>query len=369
MKILISVNTFWNIFNFRLDLIKELKSKGYIIYAVAPIDEYVSKLESKGIICYGVNLDPMGTNPLKDLQLINQYYKIFKKNKPDIILSFTIKANIYGNIAARVLKIPTINNISGLGTIFIKKSLSTYIGEFLYKFSLKSSSHIFFQNIDDKQLFITNKLVEPNISTIVPGSGVNIEMFSCDRTKNKGNKFLFVGRLISDKGVFEYLEAAISVLKTYPNKEFLLAGEMGYNNKTALSEKQLEKYTKNYPQIKYLGKTDDVIMLLNSVDVMVLPSYREGLSKSLIEAAAMTLPIITTNVPGCSDVVEDEYNGLLCKVKSVYSLERAIFKIINLSESNRIEMGINGRKKVINRFSSKIVNKIYVDKINQVLKS
>lgn len=369
MKILISVNTFWNIFNFRLELIKELKSKGHVIYAVAPIDKYISKLESIGVICYSVNLNPMGTNPLKDLLLINQYYKIFKKNKPDIILSFTIKANIYGNIAARDLKIPTINNISGLGTIFIKKSLSTYIGEFLYKFSLKSSSHVFFQNKDDKQLFITNKLVEPNISSIVPGSGVDIEKFSCDRTKNKGDKFLFVGRLISDKGVFEYLEAAVSVLKTYPNKEFFLAGEMGYNNKTALSEEQIEKYTNKYPQIKYLGKTDDIIMLLNSVDVMVLPSYREGLSKSLIEAAAMKLSIIATNVPGCREVVEDEFNGLLCEVKSVYSLERAIFKIINLSDSDRIEMGINGRKKVINRFSSEIVNKIYVDKINQVLKS
>lgn len=366
--ILINLNTTWNIYNFRLSLIQELQKKGFNIGALAPRDSYTSKLEEIGVKCFHIKLNPKGTNPISDLQLVYRYYKIFKELKPIVILSYTIKPNIYGNIAARFLKIPTINNISGLGTLFIKNSFATHIGKFLYKLSLASSTHVFFQNKDDQQLFTKNKLIDSKISSIIPGSGVNIEKFHCDRITNSGSKFLFVGRLLSDKGVFEYLDAAVSVLKTHPNKEFLLVGEMGSNNLTALSSNQLKYYIEKYPQIKYLGKTDDIVTLLNSVDVMVLPSYREGLSKSLIEAGSMKLPIITTNVPGCKDVVDDMFNGFLCEARSKYSLEKAIYRMICLTEKERLEYGVNGRKKATNEFSSKIVNKIYLDKINQIIK-
>lgn len=369
MKILISINTTWNIYNFRLDLIKSLLAAGHEVVALAPKDNYVSNLEECGIRCYNIKLNAASTNPIKDLYLILQYYVRIKELKPDVILSYTIKPNIYGNIAARLLKIPTINNISGLGTIFIKNSFATYIGKLLYKLSLASSTHVFFQNKDDQQLFTKNKLINSKISSIIPGSGVNVEKFDCDRITNSGSKFLFVGRLLSDKGVFEYLDAAVSVLKTYPSKEFLLVGEMDSNNLTALSSNQLKNYTEKHSQIKYLGKTDDIVTLLNSVDVMVLPSYREGLSKSLIEAASMKLPIITTNVPGCKDVVDDMFNGVLCEAKSKNSLEKAIYRTISLTEKERLEFGIKGREKVINEFSVEIVNKIYIDKINKIIKS
>ena len=365
--ILINLNTTWNIYNFRLSLIQELQKKGFKIAALAPRDSYTSKLEEIGVECFHIKLNPKGTNPITDLYLVYQYYKLFKLLKPYLILSYTIKPNIYGNLAARLLSIPTINNISGLGTLFIKTTFATYIGKFLYKLSLASSKYVFFQNKDDQRLFIENRLVKSNITTLIPGSGVNVEKFNCDRITNSGSKFLFVGRLLSDKGVFEYLDAAVSVLKTHPNKEFLLVGEVGSNNLTALSLNQLKNYTEKYPQIKYLGKTDDIVTLLNSVDVMVLPSYREGLSKSLIEASSMKLPIITTNVTGCKDVVDDMFNGFLCEVKSKHSLEKAIYSMISLTEKERLEYGFNGRNKVINEFSSKIVNKIYLDKINQII--
>ncbi|MEN8880393.1 MAG: glycosyltransferase family 4 protein [Polaribacter sp.] len=368
MKIVISINTTWNVYNFRLDLIKKLIALGHNLVVIAPKDEYVSKLEEINIRCYHVSLNTKGTNPAKDIRLVYQYYKLYKYLKPDCILSYTIKPNIYGNFAARLLSIPTINNISGLGTLFIKKSIVTYIGKILYRLSLSYSYHVFFQNNDDKLLFTSNKLVSSKISSIIPGSGVDVRKFNFNRIQNKANKFLFVGRLIADKGIFEYLDAAVSVLKKYPNKEFLLIGELGYNNKTAISKKQLETYTNNYAQIKYLGKTDNIVSLLRYVDVMILPSYREGLSKSLIEAASMSLPIISTNVPGCKDVVVDGFNGFLCKVKSKYSLEKAIFKMINIKEKERLQFGFNGREKVINRFSSDIINKIYIDRINKIVK-
>ena len=224
MKIIISVNTFWNIYNFRLELINSLIKEGHQIIALAPKDIYISNLETYGIKCHNVQFNAKGTNPLKDLRLTFRYYKLFKKIKPDIILSYTIKPNIFGNLAARILHIPTINNISGLGTLFIKTSFSTHIAKLLYKRSLSSSSHVFFQNKVDYHLFIQTELVKSNSASIIPGSGVNINKFAYKRTKNKGNRILFVGRLLKDKGVLEYLEAAVLILKTHPSKEFLLVG-------------------------------------------------------------------------------------------------------------------------------------------------
>ena len=170
-----------------------------------------------------------------------------------------------------------------------------------------------------------------------------------------------------NKGVIEYLESARQVLIEYPNVEFFLAGELGYNNKTALTKTQLDNYTNSNSQIKYLGKVDDMISLLESIDVVVLPSYREGLSKSLIEAASMSLPIITSNVPGCIDVVKNEYNGLICQVKSIRSLEKNIKKMIKLSSEKRHEMGVNGRKIAISKFDEKIIIQYYLKVIKKVL--
>ncbi len=365
-KILINLNSSWNIFNFRLGLINFLQSEGYEVFALAPKDEYVKYLESAGVKCYSISLNQKGVNPISDFILFLHYIRLFKKIKPNLILSYTIKPNIYGNFAASILKIPTINNISGLGTLFIKTNLISSIGKILYKLSLKSSKHVFFQNKYDLELFVKSKLIKSINCSLIPGSGVKTSVFKQKKKVNKGEKFLFVGRLIGDKGVFEYLESARSVLIEYPNVEFFLAGELGYNNKTAITKTQLDNYTNS--QIKYLGKVDDMVSLLESIDVLVLPSYREGLSKSLIEASSMSLPIITTDVPGCIDVVENDYNGLICKVKSIESLKESIKKIIELSADKREKMGLNGRKIAITKFDEKIIIQYYLEVIKKVLK-
>lgn len=366
MKILISINTSWNIYNFRVELIKALQSKGHQIIALAPKDEYITKLETLGIKCIDINMNQQGINPFHDLKLIRDYYSIFKTIQPDLILSYTIKPNIYGNLAARMLTIPTINNISGLGTIFIKKTIVSYIGRLLYKIGLASSSHVFFQNNEDRQLFLKHKLIKSTKNSVIPGSGVDITYFKSNRTTNQGNRFLFVGRLIRDKGVIEFLEAALRVLQTYPNKQFFLAGELGYNNNTALTKSKLDYYLNQPSQIQYLGKTDDIKSLLSEVDVMVLPSYREGLSKSLIEAAAMSLPIITTDVPGCREVVEHNFNGILCEAQSISSLENAMLDMILLSNETRHLMGLNGRLKIVNNFSNATVINTYLQQIKTI---
>ena len=284
MKILIIVNTSWNIYNFRKDLLISLINIGHEVIAIAPYDDYVKNIEALGIKCINIKINQQGTNPFSDCLLIYNYFKIFKNQKPDLILGYTIKPNLYGNIAAGILNIPVINNISGLGTIFIKNNFISYIGIFLYKFSLRFSSHVFFQNQFDRELFLSKNLISSNKSSVIPGSGVDVNYFNFNRKVNKGKRFLFVGRLLKDKGVIEYFESALRVVKIFPKTEFLLVGELGYNNKTAIKNSLLKSYIEKSNQIKYIGKLDDLRPLYESIDVMVLPSYREGLSKSLIEA-------------------------------------------------------------------------------------
>ncbi|BFN37899.1 glycosyltransferase family 4 protein [Fidelibacter multiformis] len=365
MRIAISINTAWNIYNFRLGLIKTLLNDGHDVFAVSPEDKYVDNLEKYGVKHFKVNINHKGTNPVEDLKLIKEYKKIFLKVQPDIILSYTIKPNIYGNLAVRKLGIPVINNVSGLGTLFIKKSLASYIGRFLYYIAFKKSNWVFFQNNADKDLFINSKLVNRNNLSVLPGSGVNTTRFNFKRVSNKGKKFLFVGRLLKDKGIVEYMQAANNLSKKYADIVFKIVGELGYANKTAITQEELNEWLKN-KQIKFIGKQDDMVKVLSDTDVMVLPSYREGLSKSLIEAASMNLPIVTTDVPGCREVVEHGKNGLLCKAKDTIDLQNKMEMIINLSQDERLKMGEEGRKIAENKYSEEIVINLYKAKIEEL---
>lgn len=349
-----------------MSLIKALQTKGYKVFAVAPSDEYVGLLEAEGVTCFPINIDSKGTNVKQDLILIKSYYQLFKSIKPDLILSYTIKPNIYGNYAAKALGIPVINNVSGLGTLFIKRNLSTLIAYGLYKTAFLKSEWVFFQNTEDQKLFQQKKLINIKKTSIVPGSGVDLDRFRSNRIHNLGRTVLFVGRLIGDKGIREFIEAAKILIKEDASLNFKIVGELGYNNKTAVNKVELDDWL-NLPQIEYLGMVDDMKAVFDKVDLMVLPSYREGLSKSLIEACAMSLPIVTTNVPGCRDVVQDGYNGLLCEPKNSADLASKISKILKLSETERLEMGENARRVACDKFDEKLVIDLYLEKINEII--
>jgi len=366
MKIAITINTTWNIYNFRLGLLKEIQKKGNKIIALSPTDTYVNNLEKEKIEFQPIVINSKGINPLEDFILIKNYFSALKKIKPDIVLSYTIKPNIYASIACRFLKIPVINNVSGLGTLFIKKSLASYIAQILYRFAFRKSSWVFFQNETDKNVFLDKNLVSSLKSSILPGSGVNTGHFKTERTSNKGKIFLFVGRLLGDKGIREFIQAANRLSKEYSSLEFLLVGELGYNNPTAIAEHELNEWLKN-PAVKYHGKTDDILSVFRQADIMVLPSYREGLSKSLIEAAAMKLPIVTTDVPGCREVVDEGKNGFLCEVGNADDLYDQIKRMISLTEKQRLEMGNYSREKVKNEFDEKIVIHRYLEKIEEIM--
>jgi glycosyltransferase involved in cell wall biosynthesis len=369
-KILVSVNTSWNIINFRLGLLQSLQTKDFKIIILAPEDKYSLSLKKYGFDYYSINMNNKGTNPIEDFQLIVRYYKILKKIQPDIMLNYTIKPNIYGTIAASILNIPIVNNIAGLGTLFTTENFITKIAKILYKYSQLKANYVFFQNKEDFQLFIEQKLVDKNKCDVLPGSGVDTFKFMpVKKCMHEKIVFLLIARMLWDKGIGEYVEAARIIKRQYKNVEFQLLGFLDVENKTAISKDQMNIWISE-GIIKYLGTSDDVRVEISNADCIVLPSfYREGTPRTLLESASMEKPIITTDNIGCKDVVEDEVNGYLCMVKNSQDLAKKIEKFICLTEFERLQMGKEGRKKIKKEFEEKIVIDRYTTIINKILKA
>ena len=367
MRIVISINTSWNIYNFRSGLIKGLQKEGHEIVAVAPLDEYSEKLEKElGVKHFPILIDNKGSNPLKDIKLMFEYKKLFNQIKPDAILQFTIKPNIYGTIAAKILKIPTINNVSGLGTIFINpNTITSKIGMILYKYAFRFPKKVFFQNNDDKELFINHKLVNNNITGILPGSGVDLDKFMYS-PKAKEEKFIFlmIARVLYDKGIVEYVIAAKEILSKHKNIEFQILGNHD-ESKGSVPKNALKKWVDD-GTINYLGTTDDVASVIRSSDCVVLPSYREGTPKTLLEALAIGRPIITTDVAGCKETVINNENGYLCDVKSANDLAKKIDSMISLSDDERFKMSEKSRKLAESKFDEQLVIQKYISEINGI---
>jgi len=381
--IAIVINTSWNIFNFRVGLLEALQKEGYKIVTIAPRDEYSEKLEALGFEYHNIDINNKGTNPLEDAKLMYAFYKLYKKIAPDVLLQYTIKPNIYGSMAAGMLGIPVISNISGLGTVFLNDSFSSKIARFLYKLALKVPKKVFYQNAHDRALFIDSNLVKEEKTDLLPGSGIDTEKFKPLEGQvtdsQKPLQFLFIARLVRDKGIEEYVQAAqilsatgygLGVTKeqeqkNYKKLEFCILGAFYPGNPTAISEDEMKAWEEE-GSVKYLGVSDDVKSLIAEADCIVLPSYREGLSRVLLEAGSMAKPIITTNVPGCREVVDDGINGYLCEVKDADSLAEQMEKMILLSDDQRIEMGKKGREKVIREFDEKIVIEKYKEAIGEL---
>jgi len=364
----IILNTSWNIYNFRLGLIRALRQNGYQVILIAPYDEYSEKLKKEGFIYHHININNKGINPLDDMRLIYDFYKLYQKIKPDILLSYTIKPNIYSSLAAKKLNIPVVNNITGLGTVFLNNNVSSHIARWLYKLSINKNS-VVFQNRDDMKLFVEEKIVNQDSVTLIPGSGINIERFKANENRPYNNKkmvFLFIARLIKDKGIEEYIEAIREIRESKYAEQcsFKILGSLYLSNPTAISEKTLNSWI-DEELIEYLGHSDNVQDEIDKVDCVVLPSYREGLSRVLLEAASMEKPIITTNVPGCRDVVDDNINGYLVEKQNSKELVIAMKKMMDLSLPELKEMGKKGRVKVVNNFSEKKI----IDKYLSLLKN
>ena len=363
-KILLSSNTSWNIVNFRSGLVKALADTGAEVLVAAPADGSSQDLE--GLNCRHISLpmDNKGANPINDFRLFLRYLAVMRAERPAAYLAWTIKPNVYGSLAAAVCGIPVVNNISGLGTAFLRDGWLTRIAKTLYRISLARSSRVFFQNHDDLKLFLSAGLVRGSQAEVIPGSGIDLDAFGMspmpERPPSSGPVFLLVGRMLWDKGVGEYVEAARRVRRRYPSARFQLLGFMGADNRTAVPEAVMSGWQEE-GVIEYLGPASDVRPYLEAADCVVLPSYREGTPRSLLEAAATGRPIITTDTPGCRNVVDDGVNGYLCEVRSAEDLARAMQDFADMDSAQRAEMGRQGRLKVAQQFDERIVVGSYID--------
>jgi glycosyltransferase involved in cell wall biosynthesis len=368
-KIAVVVNNSWYAYNMRFNLALSFKDAGYDVVFICPYDKYSNKIKQE-FEYVDIKLNTKGTNPIEDLKTIHRYYKIYKDIKPDIILHYTVKPNIYGTFAASMLNIPTINNIAGLGTLFIKQNIITKIAKWLYKVSQKRATKIFFQNNDDFTMFVDEKLVEKSKCDVLPGSGVDINKFvPCTKDDDGIFRFLIVSRMLWAKGIGEYVEAAKIIKEKYTNVEFQLLGFLDTASPTAISKEQMDIWVSD-SLVNYIGTSDDVKIEIAKVDCMVLPSYyREGTPRTLLESAGMAKPIITTDNVGCRDVVDDGINGYLCEIRNSKDLADKMEMMINLSNDERKTMGDAGRDKIVKEFDEKIVINKYLESIKDILES
>lgn len=361
-KIVLFANTSWYIHNFRMNLMKELSKLDYQIIVIAPQDDYSEMIPYE---YHHINMNNHSLNPFYDALTFLKIYKLLNDLKPDLILSYTIKANIYGVLAAAKLRIKSVVNIAGLGTTFRKKSITSYFIRKFYRFAVNKADFIFFQNNEDLKLFIKNQNCK-NFK-LLPGSGVDLKKFAPKTSKvNEKFTFLLLGRLLKEKGVYEFVESAKKVKKEYKAK-FQLLGFIDSKNPIAIRKSEIDKWH-NEGVIEYLGFTNDVRGFILNSDCVVLPSYYgEGVPKSLLEAASMGKPLITTDHTGCREVVEDGVNGYICQPKNVEDLSTKMIKMMNLKENEFKKMGLKSREKVVNNFDEKIVLDAYKSLIQKLI--
>ena len=373
-KIAIVVNNSWYAWNMRANLGFAFQEAGFEVVFICPYDKYSENIKEY-FEYVDIEINSKGTNPIEDLKTIYIYYETYKKVKPDIVLQYTIKPNIYGTIAASMLSIPTINNIAGLGTLFIKQNVVTKIAKWLYKVSQKKASKIFFQNQDDFKMFLDEGLVEKEKCDVLPGSGVDIEKFKPVEKEDDGVfRFLLVSRMLWAKGIQEFVDAAKIIknlelkIENYSGVEFQLLGHLDMKTPTAISKEQMDIWVKD-GYVNYLGSSDDVRVEIAQADCVVLPSfYREGTPRILLESASMQMPIITTDNVGCRDVVDNGLNGYLCKIKSSEDLSDKMEKMLKITDKQRKTMGSIGREKILKEFDEKIVITKYLESIKEILK-
>jgi glycosyltransferase involved in cell wall biosynthesis len=369
MKVAIVLNTSWNIYNFRMNFVKALLAKGYEVHTVAPEDEFTHYLKEAGCVHHPLRMDSRGINPIKDTALIAELWSIYRKIRPDIVLHYTIKPNVYGSLAASFLGIPTVNNVCGLGTVFLKKNLLSIIAILLYKWTFRFPRKVFFQNPDDRDLFVSRKLVPPGSVDLLPGSGIDLKRFAPGPfMRNKKFTFLLISRLITDKGIMEYVEA-VKLLKARGfDAHFQILGAKDPKHQRGIPVSVIDSWIANNT-VEYLGTTKDVQPFIKSADCVVLPSYREGAPHTLLEAASCAKPIIATDVPGCHSVVRDNYNGFLCKMKDAGDLASKMQLMAGMDDDTLRQFGENGRKKMEEEFDEALVINKYLETLAELQKA
>ena len=406
--IVLTANTAWNLAHFRAPLLQAFAKRGFLLVALAPVDASVLRLQAMGCKVEPLPVPAHGRNPWADFILFWNYLRLLRRYRPVALLSFTVKPNIYAGLAARLLGITQLGNISGLGTAFIQGGWLGRLVQGLYRLGLGGARTVFFQNPDDRDFFLARRLVREGQAALLPGSGVDLKYFKpdlasdaylltrgvqADTSTAKGQHhdgpqsgkasekkpprpfvFLFIGRTLGDKGLLELVQAMrllaeqqpgpaaadADALPATPTPRLLILGPDGGTNPTAIAPSLLAQWRQD-PQLELLGPTDDVRPYIRRADCVVLPSYREGTPRSLLEAAAMGKPLIATDVPGCRQVVQDGQNGYLCQAKDPHDLARAMRQLMQLPPEKRQAMGKASRKLAEDVFDENRVVQHYLD--------
>ncbi len=370
--VLIINNDAWTTVKHRLGIIKALQDDGFYVKAAAA--KYEDKHKAIEALCPFIELKELNIlslNPFRDVKFMLEVRKLYQKEKPDVVLMYTIKPNIYGNIAAKLKKVKTISTVNGLGRTFSKKGILNFIVQRLFKFSFKRANRVIFQNHDDKQLFLDRKLVAKDQIFVVPGSGVDTKKFSPvekQAQQNQKFRFLLASRLVSDKGIKEYAEAARIVLKKFPQAEFILLGP--FTDKGGKDEISLELINSWQKEgvINYKGVSDEMPKEIAESDVIVLPSYyREGVPRILLEALSMGKPIITTDNVGCKETVDHDHNGFIIPVRNAEAIADAAIKMLTMPKARLQKMGEASREKAVKEFDERIVFGTYIKTIQDLI--
>jgi len=359
-KVLFLVNHDVVIYNFRLEIVERLIKDGHEVHISSPYGERIDDLVALGAQFHEIKMNRHGMNPKEELRILNAYKKLIQEIRPDICLGFTIKPNIYGAIAARKFGVPFVANITGLGTAVENPGLKQKLFITLYRYAFKGIQRVFFQNEENRQFFVDHGIAVDQ-GMMLPGSGVNLERYPYrDYPEDGVIRFAFISRIMKEKGIDQYLDAAEEMKKRYPHVEFHVCGfcEPEYNGR--LQEAQQKDI------VNYHGMIRDVTGFMGNMHCIVHPTYYpEGISNVLLEACATGRPIITTDRSGCREVVEDGVNGYMIPCKDSQALLEAVDRFIQMPWEQKRQMGMRARNTVEERFDRQIVVEKYVSEVEK----
>ena len=360
MRIVILTNSDIGLYKFRKELVEQLCQKHEVII-VLPDGEFIPSLQQLGCEFIPFEFNRRGMNPFADLNQIRRYIKLLKKTKPDIVLTYTIKPNVYGGIACRITHVPYIANVTGLGTTIENGGLLSHISSLLYKIGLKNTQCVFFQN-KDNQAFFTDKGIVKGKTRLIPGSGVNIDTHHLEPYPDEedGIRFLFVGRIMKDKGINELLDAMHLISSEFRNAVLDIVGWCDEDYSEILSKAEREG------NVHYHGLQEDVRPFYSRCHCAVLPSYHEGTANVMLEASSTGRPVITTRVPGCKETFDEGITGFGCDAKDSSSLYEAMIRFLSISNEDRKKMGLAARAKMEKEYDRSIVIKAYLEEIEEV---
>ena len=359
-------NSLLTMCNFRMGVMRHLVHLGYEVVVIVPQDGDTEILRQEHIRLIPIEVDCKGTNPIADIQLAKTLLKIYRREQFDFLFHYTIKSVIYGSWAARNAGIPQIPVITGLGYTFLKKNLLNRLVISLYKRTIRSAESVWFLNQTDQQVFTSLNILPFENTRLINGEGVDTKKYHTTRllTTNPFT-FLYIGRMLWDKGVGLFVEAARIIKERYPQAVFNILGPLSSDNPNNISPTQLEEWH-NSGVVNYIGCTSNVLPHVEESTCIVLPTfYPEGMPRVLMEAASMQRPIIASNVPGCREVVIDGKNGFLCLKKNVNSLVASMEKMLTLSQQELIDMGAAGREHVLQLFDEQKIIAIYQQQLEK----